>query len=72
MNTSRQTTSCFMDSINFLEVLCMITDAKCFEKKTEVKKLDSDLLVDVLLKKLYEEGLINSVTYLKAKEEKNV
>lgn len=50
----------------------MITDAKCFEKKPEVKKLNSDLLVDVLLRKLYEEGLINSVTYLKAKEEKNV
>lgn len=50
----------------------MIETTNCFEKKIETKELNSDLLVKVLLTKLYEEGIINSATYIKAKEGKNV
>lgn len=48
----------------------MLKDAKCFKEKIEKTQLDSDLLVKVLLTKLHEEGIINSATYIKAKEGK--
>ena len=48
----------------------MLKDAKCFKNNIKKQNVSSALLVEVLLSELYKEGIINSATYVKAKEEK--
>ena len=48
----------------------MLKDAKCFKNNIKKQNVSSALLVEVLLSELYKEGVINSATYVKAKEEK--